>query len=158
MSRPPITAKGAQRLREELKDLKRIERPKIIKEIAAARAHGDLRENAEYHAAKERQGFIEGRISNIEGTVSNAEIIDTSKLNPGGKVVFGATVELVNVAAGEEVTYQIVGEIEADISAGLISVTSPTARALIGKQEGDEVTVRAPAGDLTYEIVEVHYR
>ena len=158
MSRPPITAKGAERLREELKSLKTIERPKIIKEIAEARAHGDLKENAEYHAAKERQGFIEGRISNIEGTVSNAEIIDTSKLNPGDKVVFGATVELINVAAGEEVTYQIVGEMEADISAGLISVTSPTARALIGKQEGDEVTVRAPAGDLTYEIVEVHYR
>ena len=158
MSRPPITAEGAERLREELKTLKMIERPKIIKEIAEARAHGDLKENAEYHAAKERQGFIEGRISDIEGTVSNAEIIEPSKLNPGGKIVFGATVDLINVAAGEEVTYQIVGEMEASISAGMISVTSPTARALIGKQEGDEVTVNAPAGDLTYEILEVRYQ
>lgn len=158
MSRPPITAEGAERLREELKTLKMVERPKIIKEIAEARAHGDLKENAEYHAAKERQGFIEGRISDIEGTVSNAEIIDTSKLNPGGKIVFGATVDLINVDAGEEVTYQIVGEMEADISAGMISVTSPTARALIGKQEGDEVTVNAPARDLTYEILEVRYQ
>ena len=158
MSRPPITAEGAERLREELKTLKMIERPKIIKEIAEARAHGDLKENAEYHAAKERQGFIEGRISDIEGTVSNAEIIEPAKLNPGGKIVFGATVDLINVAAGEEVTYQIVGEMEASISAGMISVTSPTARALIGKQEGDEVTVNAPAGDLTYEILEVRYQ
>ena len=158
MSRPPITAEGAERLREELKTLKMVERPKIIKEIAEARAHGDLKENAEYHAAKERQGFIEGRISDIEGTVSNAEIIDPSKLNPGGKIVFGATVDLINVDAGEEVTYQIVGEMEADISAGMISVTSPTARALIGKQEGDEVTVNAPARDLTYEILEVRYQ
>lgn len=158
MSRPPITVEGAERLREELKTLKMIERPKIIKEIAEARAHGDLKENAEYHAAKERQGFIEGRISDIEGTVSNAEIIDPAKLNPGGKIVFGATVDLINVDAGEEVTYQIVGEMEANISAGMISVTSPTARALIGKQEGDEVTVNAPAGDLTYEVLEVRYQ
>ena len=158
MSRPPMTTEGADRLREELKTLKMIERPKIIKEIAAARAHGDLKENAEYHAAKERQGFIEGRILAIEGTVSNAEIIDPAKLNPGGKIVFGATVELINLDAGEEVKYQIVGEMEADISAGMISVTSPTARALIGKREGDEVTVKAPAGDLTYEIVDVRYQ
>ena len=157
MSRPPITIQGAERLREELKLLKSIERPKIIKEIAEARAHGDLKENAEYHAAKERQGFIEGRISDIESTVSNAEIIDTNKLNPGGRIVFGATVALINIDSGEEVTYQIVGEMEADISASLISVTSPTARALIGKQEGDEVTVKAPVGDLIYEIVEVCY-
>ena len=158
MSRPPITAEGAERLREELKTLKMIERPKIIKEIAEARAHGDLKENAEYHAAKERQGFIEGRILDIEGTVSNAEIIDPAKLDPGGKIVFGATVDLINVDAGEEVTYQIVGEMEANISAGMISVTSPTARALIGKQEGDEITVNAPAGDITYEILEVRYQ
>ena len=158
MSRPPITAEGAERLREELKTLKMIERPKIIKEIAEARAHGDLKENAEYHAAKERQGFIEGRILDIEGTVSNAEIIDPAKLDPGGKIVFGATVDLINVDAGEEVTYQIVGEMEANISGGMISVTSPTARALIGKQEGDEITVNAPAGDITYEILEVRYQ
>ena len=158
MSRPPITAEGAERLREELKTLKMIERPKIIKEIAEARAHGDLKENAEYHAAKERQGFIEGRISDVEGTVSNAEIIDPAKLDPGGKIVFGTTVDLINVDAGEEVTYQIVGEMEANISAGMISVTSPTARALIGKRQGDEVTVNAPAGDLTYEILEVRYQ
>ena len=157
MSRPPITAQGAQRLRDELKTLKGVERPKIIKEIAEARAHGDLKENAEYHAAKERQGFIEGRIADIESTVSNAEIIDVQKLNAGGKIVFGATVDLINIDSGEEVTYQIVGEMEADISASLISVTSPTARALIGKQEGDEVVVNAPAGELVYEIAEVSY-
>tara|TARA_B100001123_G_scaffold149432_1_gene172998 strand:+ start:309 stop:782 length:474 start_codon:yes stop_codon:yes gene_type:complete len=157
MSRPPITAQGAQRLRDELKTLKGVERPKIIKEIAEARAHGDLKENAEYHAAKERQGFIEGRIADIESTVSNAEIIDVQKLNAGGKIVFGATVDLINIDSGEEVTYQIVGEMEADISASLISVTSPTARALIGKQEGDEVVVNAPAGELVYEIAEVRY-
>lgn len=157
MSRPPITAQGAQRLRDELKTLKGVDRPKIIKEIAEARAHGDLKENAEYHAAKERQGFIEGRIADIESTVSNAEIIDVQKLNTSGKIVFGATVDLINIDSGEEVTYQIVGEMEADISVSLISVTSPTARALIGKQEGDEVVVNAPAGELVYEIAEVRY-
>lgn len=157
MSRPPITAQGAERLRQELKMLRGVERPKIIKEIAEARAHGDLKENAEYHAAKERQGFIEGRIADIESTVSNAEIIDIQKLNAGGRIVFGATVDLINTDSGEEVTYQIVGEMEADIASALISVTSPTARALIGKREGDEVVVNAPAGELVYEIVEVRY-
>lgn len=157
MSRPPITAAGAERLREEVRLLKSVERPKIIKEIAEARAHGDLKENAEYHAAKERQSFVEGRISDIEGTVSNAEIIDISKLNAGGKAVFGARVDLINLDSSEQVSYQIVGELEADISAGLISVTSPMGRALIGKREGDEVTVNAPAGELSYEIVQVRY-
>ena len=157
MSRPPITAQGAERLRQELKMLRGVERPKIIKEIAEARAHGDLKENAEYHAAKERQGFIEGRIADIESTVSNAEIIDIQKLNAGGRIVFGATVDLINTDSGEEVTYQIVGEMEADIASALISVTSPTARARIGKREGDEVVVNAPAGELVYEIVEVRY-
>ena len=153
-----MTAQGVERLRAELQTLKTTERPSIIKEIAEARAHGDLRENAEYHAAKERQGFIEARISAIERTVSNAEIIEPSKVNAGGKVVFGATVVLVNVDTGEEVTYQIVGEMEADIGAGMISITSPTARALIGKQAGDEATVQAPGGSLVYEIAEVSYQ
>jgi len=157
MNRPPMTARGAAKLREELQTLKRVERPRIIREIAEARAHGDLRENAEYHAARERQGFIEGRIQEIEDKLSSAQVIDPSTLDAGGRVVFGATVELVNVASGEETVYQIVGELEADIGAGQVSVTSPIARALIGKQEGDLVTVRAPAGEVEYEIVNVRY-
>ena len=157
MNRKPLTEKGATRLRAELHTLKTTERPKIIQEIADARAHGDLKENAEYHAAKERQSFIEGRIAAIESTVSNAEIIDPAKVAVEGRVVFGANVCLANVESGEEVKYQIVGEIEADISAGMISVTSPTARAMIGKSEGDEIIVDAPGGELVYEIVEVTY-
>ena len=157
MSRQPMTAKGVERLRAELQVLRTKQRPEIIRAIAEARAHGDLRENAEYHAAKEQQGFIEGKISELEHKLSRAEIIDPSKLDSGGRVVFGATVELCNVETSEGSTYQIVGELEADIGAGLISISSPTARALIGKQSGDEVTVAAPAGLLRYEIVEVYF-
>ena len=134
-----------------------MERPKIIQEIAEARAHGDLKENAEYHAAKERQSFIEGRIAEIEGVVTNAEIINPKSVAAGERVVFGASVSLVNLDSGDEVSYQIVGEIEANINEGLISVTSPTARAMIGKSLGDEIVVQAPGGELAYEIVEVSY-
>lgn len=157
MIRSPMTVLGAQKLRDELHELKRSARPKVIRALAEARAHGDLRENAEYHAAKEQQGFIEGRIAEIEQKLSNAEVIDTSALNAGDRVVFGATVELVNVETDEQVVYQIVGELEADIKEGLISVASPTARALIGKECGDLVTVRAPKGDVQYEIRAVNY-
>jgi transcription elongation factor GreA len=157
MSRPPITQEGAARLRAELQQLKSVERPKVIQAIAEARAHGDLKENAEYHAAREQQGFIEGRIGEIEARLSNADIIDTSKLNAGGRVVFGAKVRLVNVDTDEEVVYQIVGDLEADISAGLLSISSPTSRALIGKVVGDEATVDAPGGELVYEILDVTY-
>lgn len=157
MTRVPITSRGAERLRAELHGLKTVERPKIIREIADARAHGDLRENAEYHAAREQQGFIEGRIAEIEDKLSSADVIDPRELNAGDRVVFGATVELASIDTGEEVEYQIVGEIEADIKRGLISVTSPIARALIGKREGDEVTVSAPAGQKIYEILAVKY-
>ncbi len=157
MSRTPITLEGAARLRTELQQLKSVDRPKVIQAIAEARAHGDLRENAEYHAAREQQGFIEGRIAEIASSLSNADIIDTSKLNAGGRVVFGASVLLVNVETDEEVGYKIVGNLEADISAGLLSIGSPTARALIGKEVGDEATVNAPGGELVYEILEVSY-
>jgi len=151
---------GAEKLRIELKDLKGVQRPAVIQAIAEAREHGDLKENAEYHAAREQQGFIEGRIQEIEGSLSNAEIIDITKLaaSAGGKVVFGATVELFDVDEEKEVTYQIVGELEADIKQNMISVTSPIARALIGKKQDDEVVVKAPAGDRIYEIVSVKYR
>lgn len=157
MNRTPMTAQGAERLRAELQSLKTTDRPLIIREIAEARSHGDLRENAEYHAAKERQGFIEGRIAEIENALSRAEVIDTSRVDAGGRIVFGARVELVNIESDEEVTYRIVGDLEADIDEGLISVSSPTARALIGREPGDEVTVRAPGGDLTYEVLGVEY-
>ena len=157
MSRFPMTVRGAQLLRDELHELKTVVRPRIINAIAEARAHGDLRENAEYHAAKEQQGFTEGRIAEIEGQLSNAQIIDTKNLNPGDRVVFGATVEIANVASGDEVRYQIVGEMEADVDSGLISITSPIARALIGKDEGDVVTVIAPSGEIEYEILSVEY-
>ncbi len=153
----PLTARGAEKLRVELKQLKNVERPKVIQAIAEARAHGDLKENAEYHAAREQQGFIEGRIREIESKLSNAQVIDVTKLNAGGKVVFGATVDLVDEETGEEVTYQIVGEDEADIKQGMISVSSPIARALIGKAEGDIAVVRAPGGEKEYEIAEVRY-
>ncbi|HYW91848.1 MAG TPA: transcription elongation factor GreA [Gammaproteobacteria bacterium] len=157
MKKVPLTVQGAEKLRQELKRLKNEERPRVINAIAEARAHGDLKENAEYHAAREQQGFIEGRIQEIEAKLSNAQVIDVSKLNADGKVVFGATVDLVDEATGEGVSYRIVGEDEASIKQGLVSVNSPIARALIGKEEGDVVTVKAPSGDREYEIVEVRY-
>ena len=157
MSKVPLTVQGAERLREELKRLKGVDRPKVIQAIAEARAHGDLKENAEYHAAREQQGFIEGRIQDIEGKLSNAEIIDITKVNAGGKVIFGATVLLSDEDSGNEVSYQIVGEDEADIKAGRISVNSPIARGLIGKMEGDSVAIRTPAGEKQFEIVKVKY-
>lgn len=156
-NRVPMTKAGADALREELKHLKMEARPKVIAAIAEAREHGDLKENAEYHAAREQQGFIEGRIQEIEGKLSNAQVIDVASMTNNGKVIFGATVQLINVETEEEVTYQIVGEDEADIKQNKISVTSPIARALIGKNEGDEVTVRAPGGEVDYEIGEVQY-
>jgi len=157
MNKIPITVRGAERLREELKRLKGTERPTVIKAIAEARAHGDLSENAEYHAAKEQQGFIEGRIKNIESKLAHAQVIDVTKLSADGRVVFGATVNLSDADSGEEVTYRIVGEDEADIKEGLLSVNSPVARALIGKLEGDEVTVQVPGGTRLFEIVAVRY-
>lgn len=152
-----MTMQGAQKLRDELIGLKKVERPRVIRALAEARAHGDLRENAEYHAAKEQQSFVEGRIAEIEEKLSKAQIIDIRDLNADGKVVFGATVTLYNIAANEEVRYQIVGELEADINAGLISIVSPIARALIGREEGDSITVYAPSGELEYEILAVEY-
>jgi transcription elongation factor GreA len=157
MSKTPMTARGAQRLREELQRRKTEDRPRITAAIAEARAHGDLKENAEYHAAREQQSFNEGRIADIEAKLSHAEIIDATKIDAGGKVIFGATVELCNVTTDEEVVYRIVGEDEADIKDGLVSVNSPVARALIGKSEGDGVVVRAPGGDIEYEILAVRY-
>lgn len=155
--RAPITAKGAQRLRAELENLKSVQRPAVINAIAEARAHGDLKENAEYAAAREQQGFIEGRIKQLESELSHAEIIDVTRLNAGSRVVFGATVELVDVDTDEQRTYQIVGDLEADIKAGLIAISSPVARALIGKNEGDAITIDAPGGTREYEIVSVRY-
>ena len=157
MTRSPITVRGAKLLREELQTLKNEVRPKIISAIAEARAHGDLRENAEYHAAKEQQAFVEGRIAEIESRLSNAHIIDTSTLSANGRVVFGATVELTAVETAEEVRYQIVGEMEADVESGLVSISSPIARALIGKEEGEVVVVVTPAGEVEYEILSVQY-
>lgn len=158
MSKVPLTARGAELLREELKRLKTVDRPRVVRAIAEARAHGDLRENAEYHAAKEQQGFIEGRIREIEGKLSHAQVIDLSKIDAKGRVVFGATVLLFDNGSETEITYQIVGDDEADIREGRISYTSPIARALIGKQEGDEITVRTPNGERYYEILEVRYQ
>ena len=149
--------KGAQRLRAELEELKSVKRPAVINAIAEARAHGDLKENAEYHAAREEQGFIEGRIKQLEGELSHAEIIDVSKLNAGSKVVFGASVTLADVETDEEKKYQIVGDLEADIKLGLIAISSPVARAMIGKLEGDSIVIDAPAGQREYEIVSVSY-
>lgn len=154
----PMTARGAEMLREELVHLKTVLRPRIIEAISEARAHGDLKENAEYHAAREQQGFAEGRIAEIEAKLSNAQIIDVSKLNAQGKVVFGATVELEEEGGSGAVIYQIVGDDEADIKAGRISVSSPIARALIGKEEGDLVTVLAPGGEKKFEILAVEYK
>ena len=157
MSKVPMTVRGAELLRKELQRLKSEDRPQVIQAIAEARAHGDLKENAEYHAAKEQQGFIEGRIKEIEGKLSHIQVIDVTEVDARGKVVFGATVELLDVQTGTETTYKIVGEDEADIGSGLISYTSPIARALIGKDEGEEVSFSAPAGDKEYEIIEVKY-
>ncbi|MES9946385.1 MAG: transcription elongation factor GreA [gamma proteobacterium symbiont of Ctena orbiculata] len=157
MSKVPLTAKGAAKLQDELKQLKTIERPKVIKAIAEARAHGDLKENAEYHAARDQQSFIEGRIKDIEGKLSHAQIIDVTKLDAGGKVVFGATVVVLELDNDEEFTYQIVGDDEADIKHGLVSISSPIARALIGKQEGDDVFLETPGGPREFEILEIRY-
>ncbi|MET0091187.1 MAG: transcription elongation factor GreA [Candidatus Thiodiazotropha sp.] len=157
MNKVPLTARGAAKLQDELKQLKSLERPKVIKAIAEAREHGDLKENAEYHAAREQQSFIEGRIKDIEGKLSHAQIIDVTQLNAGGKVVFGATVVVLELDNDEEFTYQIVGDDEADIKNGLISVSSPIARALIGKQEGDDVFLNTPGGSREFEILEVRY-
>ena len=157
MKRVPMTVRGAERLRVELKRLKSEDRPAVIKAIAEARGHGDLSENAEYHAARENQGFIEGRICEIEARLSNVEIIDVTKLPQNGRVVFGVTVDLEGEGDAGQVTYQIVGEDEADIRQGLIAVTSPIARALVGKEEGDVVEVQAPGGVRRYEIVAVRY-
>ena len=155
--RSPITAKGAVRLRAELEELKSVKRPEVIAAIAEARAHGDLKENAEYHAAREQQGFIEGRIKHLEGELSHAQVIDIATLSAGDKVVFGATVELADVDTDEQKTYQIVGDLEADIKQRLISVSSPFARALIGKSEGDSFEFQAPNGTRNYEITGVRY-
>jgi transcription elongation factor GreA len=153
----PLTVRGAELLREELQRLKHVERPAVITAIAEARAQGDLSENAEYDAAKDKQGFIEGRILEIEGKLAAAQVIDPSALDAGGRVVFGATVDLEEEASGQRVVYQIVGDDEADLKLGLISISSPIARALIGKSEGDVAEVRAPGGIKTYEIVGVRY-
>ena len=157
MATIPITKRGAEKLKEELHRLKTVERPAVISAIAEARAQGDLSENAEYEAAKDRQGFIEGRIMEIEGKLSAAQIIDPSALDAGGRVVFGATVELEDEDTGDAVKYQIVGEDEADLKHGLINVSSPIARALIGKEEGDTAEVQAPGGVKHYEIIAVKY-
>jgi transcription elongation factor GreA len=153
----PLTTNGARRLRDELEHLKSVKRPAVINAIAEARAHGDLKENAEYHAAREQQGFIEGRIQQLEYTLSHCQLIDVETLNAGTRVVFGATVELAETSSGDEVTYQIVGDLESDIKQGLISVSSPIARALIGKHEGDTITIEAPGGQREYDIIAVRY-
>lgn len=157
MNRTPMTAKGAERLRRQLDQLKTVERPAVIRALAEARAHGDLSENAEYHAARERQGFIEGRIAAIEEALAVAEVIDVAAISADGKIVFGATVELFNLDTGQEVRYQVVGEKEADIDQGLLSITAPIARALIGREEGDLIQVQAPGGLVEYEILSVAY-
>ena len=157
MNKVPLTAQGAALLREELTKLKSEDRPAVIKAIAEAREHGDLKENAEYHAAKEQQGFIEGRIKDIDGKLSNAQIIDVTDMPDTGKVIFGVTVDLLEIENDKEVTYRIVGEDEADIKKGLISFTSPIARALIGKSAEDEIVVNAPGGNIEYEILAVKY-
>jgi transcription elongation factor GreA len=153
----PLTTRGAARLRAELEDLKSVKRPAVIHAIAEARAHGDLKENAEYHAARDQQSFIEGRIKQLEAELSHAQVIDVATLNAGSKVVFGAIVDLADAETDEEKTYQIVGDLEADIKLGLIAISSPVARALIGKHEGDAITIDAPAGQREYEIVGVRY-
>ena len=153
----PMTVRGEQLLREELNHLKSVVRPKIVADIADAREHGDLKENAEYHAAREQQGMVEARIRDIEGRLQNAQVIDIANIPPTGKVIFGTTVDIANVETDEQVTYQIVGDDEADIKQGKLSVSSPIARALIGKEEGDVVAVKTPSGLIEYEIVEVRH-
>jgi|TARA_B110000263_G_scaffold236773_1_gene236422 transcription elongation factor GreA len=157
MQKVPMTVAGAENLREEVTELKTVTRPKIIAAIAEAREHGDLKENAEYHAAREQQSFCEGRIKEIEGKLSDSQIIDISKIEPTGRVIFGTTVMLINMGTDAKVTYQIVGEDEADVGSGKISVASPIARAIMGKHEGDEVVVNAPAGDIEFEIESVSH-
>ncbi|MES2606711.1 MAG: transcription elongation factor GreA [Pseudomonadota bacterium] len=157
MRRVPLTVSGEARLRAELNDLKQVQRPRIIQAIAEARAHGDLKENAEYHAAREQQSFCEGRIQEIEGKLADCEVIDIAKIPATGKVMFGTTVSLLNTAADRKVVYQIVGEDEADVKLGRISYTSPVARAMMGKEEGDEIVVKAPSGDIAYEIEKVEH-
>ncbi|MDX1800925.1 MAG: transcription elongation factor GreA [Marinobacter sp.] len=156
-TRVPMTVHGETRLRDELKQLKSVERPRVIAAIAEAREHGDLKENAEYHAAREQQSFIEGRIQEIESKLSSAQVIDVTTIENTGKVIFGVTVHLLNVDTEEQVSYQICGEDEADIKAGKLSVSSPIARALIGKSEGDVVAIRVPSGTVEYEIEEVEH-
>ena len=158
MNQIPVTSEGSERLKAELKDLKYVKRPVVVEAISVARDHGDLKENAEYHAAREEQGFMEGRIAELESVLGNAQIVDVKKLNQTGKIVFGCTVDLIDVESDEEVTYQIVGNIEADIRLNRIAISSPIARAIIGKEEGDEVIVLAPSGDREYEVTAVHYR
>lgn len=157
MDRPPVTLKGSERLKDELNELKTVTRPRIVQSIATAREHGDLKENAEYHAAREQQSFCEGRIQELESVLSVAQIIDITDLGIEGRVVFGATVELEDLDTEEIVTYQIVGNIEADIKLNMIAVSSPIARALIGKEDGDVATVNAPAGVREYEIIGIKY-
>ncbi len=157
MTRAPLTSAGALRLRSELEQLKSVVRPRIIEAIAEARAHGDLKENAEYHAARDQQSFTEGRIKELESVLSHAEVIDISRLTPGSRVVFGVTVDLLSDDSDDEVTYQIVGDLEADIKYGRISISSPVARALIGRFEGDSVTIATPGGSRDYEISRVRY-
>ena len=158
MNKYPMTVRGAELLREELQKLKSNDRPQVIQAIAEARAHGDIKENAEYHAAKEQQGFIEGRIKELEGKLSNLQVIDVTTIDAKGKIVFGSTVELLDLQVNKEITYKIVGEDEADIGAGLISYSSPIARALIGKEEGDEISFAAPGGEKHYEVNGVTYK
>ena len=157
MNKVPMTVRGHELLQDELKQLKSVERPQVIQAIAEARAHGDLKENAEYHAAKEQQGFIEGRIKECEGKLSNLQVIDVLEVNANGKIVFGSTVKLLDVSTDKEIIYKIVGEDEADIKQGLISFTSPISRALIGKNEGDEIVFSAPGGEKEYEVISVKY-
>jgi len=157
MNKVPMTVRGHELLQEELKRLKSVDRPQVIQAIAEARAHGDLKENAEYHAAKEQQGFIEGRIKECEGKLSNLQVIDVTEIDAKGKIVFGCTVELLDLATDTETVYKIVGEDEADIKEGLISYTSPIARALIGKNEGDDIVFSAPGGEKEYEVISVKY-
>ena len=157
MNKVPLTVKGAERMRAELQELKAVQRPAIIIAISEARAHGDLSENAEYHAAKERQSFVEGRIAELESKLANAQIIDPTTLDADGRCVFGATVELEDLESGEAVTYQIVGDDEADLKVGKISIGSPLARALIGKSKGDVAEVQAPSGVREYEVLDVKY-
>jgi len=157
MNKTPMTVTGAEKLKVELHRLKTVERPRIIQAIAEARSHGDLSENAEYHAAKEQQGFVEGRIAELDLKLATAQVIDPKTVNANGRVVFGATLNLMDEQSGQEVTYQIVGDHEADIASGMISISSPIARALIGKESGDVVEVQVPGGVRSYEILEIRY-